>query len=174
MKKELSAAFSAQINKEYFSAFLYLAMSDHFVELGLKGAAKWTYIQYQEELAHAQNLVHYLHVRNETAQFKAIAEPKGRYDNAAAVFQAVLKHEESITESINQLASLAMQANDHAAYSFLQWYIGEQVEEEGNVKDILDKLKLADNNPNALLMIDSELATRIFVEPIVPGVAGSV
>lgn len=174
MKKELTDAFSAQINKEYFSAFLYLAMSDQFTAMGLKGAANWTYIQYQEELAHAQNLVRYLHVRNETVTFKAIAEPKGKFSSAAAVFAAVMEHEEYVTESIGKLATLAMQLSDHAAYNFLQWYITEQVEEEGNVKDIIDKLKLADNNPNALLMIDSELATRTFVEPVVPGIGAAV
>lgn len=174
MKKELSDAFSAQINKEYFSAFLYLSMSDYFANHGLKGAANWTYVQYQEELAHAQNLVHYLHVRNESASFKAIAEPKGQYKDPLSVFVAVLKHEATVTESIGQLATLALQCNDHAAYNFLQWYITEQVEEEGNVNDILDKLKMADNNPNALLLIDSQLATRTYVEPVVPGVGTTV
>jgi len=86
------------------------------------------------------------------------------------VFEAVLEHEQMVTESIGNLATLAMQTNDHAAYIFLQWYVSEQVEEESNVNEIIDKLKLANGNPNALLMIDSELATRTFVAPIVPGI----
>lgn len=170
MKQPLSSAFSAQINKEYFSAYFYLAMSDYLSAIGLKGATNWAYVQYLEELAHAQNLVHYLHARNEDVQFAAIADPSGEWSDALDVFKAILKHEEFVTESISQLATLAMQSGDHAAYNFLQWYISEQVEEESNANDIIDKLKLADGNPNALLLIDSQLATRVFVQPIVPGV----
>jgi ferritin len=170
MNNQLSQAFSAQINKEYFSAFLYLAMSDYFANHGLKGAANWTYIQYLEELAHAQNMVHYLHARSETATFTVIADPSGQWNNSLDVFKAVLEHENLVTESIGQLATLAMQSGDHAAYIFLQWYISEQVEEESNVNDIIDKLNLANGNPNALLTIDSQLAVRTFVAPIVPGI----
>lgn len=170
MKQPLAQAFSEQINKEYYSAFLYLAMSDYFANNGLKGAANWTYVQYQEELAHAQNLVLYLHTRSESASFAAIADPSGSWSSPMEVFEAVLEHEQMVTESISNLATLAMQTNDHAAYIFLQWYVSEQVEEESNVNEIIDKLKLANGNPNALLMIDSELATRTFVAPIVPGI----
>jgi ferritin len=170
MKLILSQAFSAQINKEYFSAFLYLAMSNYFANNGLKGAANWTYVQYQEELAHAQNLVHYLHARSESVTYAAIADPSGAWSSPLEVFEAVLEHEHLITESIGNLATLAMQSGDHAAYIFLQWYVTEQVEEEGNVQDLIDKLKLANSNPNALLMIDSQLAARTFVAPVVPGV----
>ncbi|MDD2457355.1 MAG: ferritin [Eubacteriales bacterium] len=173
MKQELSRAFSDQINKEYFSAFLYLAMSNYFANNGLKGAANWTYVQYQEELAHAQNLVHYLHTRSESVTYAAIADPSGAWSSPLEVFEAVLEHEQLITESIGNLATLAMQTGDHAAYIFLQWYVTEQVEEEGNVNDLLDKLKLANGNTNALLMIDSQLATRAFTAPVVPGVGAN-
>ena len=173
MKQQLAQAFSEQVNKEYFSAFLYLAMSNYFANNGLKGAANWTYVQYQEELAHAQNLVHYMHNRNESVSFAAIGDPSGAWSSPLEVFEAVLAHEQKITDSIGQLATLAMQVSDHAAYIFLQWYVSEQVEEEGNVNDILDMLKLADGNPNALLMIDSQLAARPFVAPVVPGLGTS-
>ncbi|NCA99923.1 MAG: ferritin [Clostridia bacterium] len=173
MKQDLSRAFSEQINKEYFSAFLYLAMSNYFAGNGLKGSANWTYVQYQEELAHAQNLVHYLHARSESVSFAELADPSGAWSSPLEVFEAVLEHEKLVTESIGNLATLAMQSGDHAAYIFLQWYVTEQVEEEGNVNDLLDKLKLANGNPNALLMIDSELATRTFAAPVVPGVGTS-
>jgi ferritin len=170
MNEKLSQAFSAQINKEYYSAFLYLAMSDYFANNGLKGAANWTYIQYQEELAHAQNLVHYLHARNETVRLAQIDDPSGTWSGPLTVFEAVLAHEKLVTASISDLATLAMQTGDHAAYIFLQWYVSEQVEEEGNANDIIDKLKLANGNPNALLMIDSQLQARTFVAPVVPGI----
>ncbi|MDD2533820.1 MAG: ferritin [Eubacteriales bacterium] len=174
MKEPLSRAFSAQINKEYFSAFFYLVMSDYLDAIGFKGAASWTYVQYQEELAHAQNLVHYLHARNENVKYMTIADPSGEWNGIKDVFLSILKHEESVTESISELATLAMQSGDHAAYTFLHWYIAEQVEEEGNVQDVIDKLQIAEDNQNALLTIDNLLGARVYVEPIVPGVGTSI
>lgn len=170
MNDKLSQAFSAQINKEYYSAFLYLAMSSWLNDQGLPGASKWTYVQYQEELAHAQNLFHYLNYRNVPATFKAIDDPSGSWDSALAVFKNVLAHELLVTESIGNLATLAMQTGDHAAYVFLQWYISEQVEEESNANDIIRKLELAGSQTDALLTIDNQLGTRTFMAPVVPGI----
>lgn len=169
MNPKLVNAFCEQINKEYYSAYLYLAMSDWFTGKGLKGAAHWTYVQYQEELMHAQAMYHYLHARNERARLAAVADPSVEWTSIQHVFAKILDHERYVTESIGNLATLAMQVGDHAGYIFLQWFISEQVEEEGNVSEIIDKLTLAGDNPNALLLIDSQLAARTFVAPVIPG-----
>ncbi len=174
MNDQLSKAFSEQINKEYYSAFLYLAMSNWLNDKGLKGAGKWTYVQYQEELAHAQNLFHYLQYRDVPATFTAIADPSGNWANELAVFKGVLAHEKIVTELIDKLATLSLQVNDHAAYVFLQWYVSEQVEEEGNATDIIQKLQIAGDNGSAILSIDTELGTRVFAAPIVPGLPAGV
>jgi ferritin len=171
MKADLSQAISEQINKEYFSAFLYLAMSNWFNARGLKGSANWTYVQYLEEMAHAQNLFKYLQVRDESVALKAIADPSGQWESPLAVFKHVLAHEKLVTESIDNLASLAISVRDHAASIFLQWYVTEQVEEEANAGEIIGRLTLAGDNTNALLMIDDQLAARTFVAPVVPGIA---
>ena len=169
MNARLSQAFSEQINKEFYSAFLYMAMSDWFTQKGLKGAAHWTYVQYQEEMIHGQALYHYLHARNEKVQLAVIADPSGEWDTPLGVFRHILAHENTVTESIGNLATLAMQTGDHAAYIFLQWFVSEQVEEEGSDTEVIDKLVLADNNPNAMLTIDSQLAARVFAAPVIPG-----
>lgn len=174
MNEKLSKAFSTQINKEYYSAFLYLAMSNWLNDHGLNGAAKWTYVQYQEELAHAQNLFHYLQYRDINATFSAIDDPSGKWDNELAVFKNVLAHEKLVTEMIDNLATLSMQSNDHAAYVFLQWYISEQVEEESNVTNIIQKLQIAGDNGSALLSLDAELGLRVFTAPVVPGLPAGV
>lgn len=174
MNAKLSKSFSEQINKEYFSAFLYLAMSNWFTAKGLKGSANWTYVQYREELAHAQNLYHYLEARNVQASFKAIADPSNNWESPLDVFRKVLEHEQYVTASINDLATLAMKNNDHAAYIFLQWYVSEQVEEEGNANDIIARLELAADNTNALLNIDDQLAASLFSAPVVPGITAMI
>lgn len=169
MKEKLAQAFSDQINKEYYSAFLYLDMANWLNSIGLPGAANWTYVQYQEELAHAQNLFLYLLRREVCADLKPIAEPEGNWDSALDVFKHVLAHEKTVTASIDNLVSLAMEEKDHAAYIFLQWYVTEQVEEESTASDLVQKLEMAGNHANALLMLDGQMAGRTFTPPVVPG-----
>lgn len=169
MNQNLSNVMSEQINKEYYSAFLYLAMSNWLDQAGFPGASQWTYAQYQEELAHAQNLFHYMNYRDEKIEFSLIEKPDSEWQSILDVFQSVLKHEQFVTASINNLATVALSNNDHAAYIFLQWYISEQIEEEASANDIITRLKLAGDNTNALLMIDDQLGTRTFTPPVVPG-----
>ncbi len=168
MNAELSQAMSAQINKEYYSAFLYLAMSNWCTAKGLKGAANWMYVQYLEELSHAQGIYQYMQTRSEPVSFSAIDDPSGDWSDLLDVFKKTLAHEQFVTDSINNLATIAMKVNDHAAYIFLQWYVTEQVEEEGNANDWIDRLTLAADNTNALLNIDDQLGARVFAAPVIP------
>ena len=168
MNAELSQAISDQINKEYYSAFLYLAMSNWCSDQGYKGAANWMYVQYLEELSHAQGFFQYMQTRSELVRFKAIDDPSGDWSNLLDIFKKTLAHEQFVTDSINNLATIAMKANDHAAYIFLQWYVTEQVEEEGNANDMIDRLTIAADNTNALLNIDDQLAARVFAAPVIP------
>lgn len=169
MNEKLSQAISEQINKEYYSAFLYLDMANWLNAKGLPGASNWAYVQYQEELAHAQNLFLYLLLRDVEAELLPIAKPEGEWSSIQDVFEHVLAHEKIVTESIDNLVSLAMEVKDHAAYIFLQWYVTEQVEEEATASDLVQKLGMAGDNANALLMLDAQMATRTFVAPVVPG-----
>jgi len=174
MDKKLSLAISEQINKEIYSAFLYLSMSDWCMQKGLKGAAKWLYVQYLEEMIHGQNLYLYLQYRTESVVLLPVAKPDSKFDSILDVFKKTLAHEKIVTASINNLATISMEVKDHAAYIFLQWYVSEQVEEEGNPTDIIMKLNLAGDNLSGLLLIDTELGTRVFVAPIVPGLPAGV
>ncbi len=170
MNEQLLNAFSDQINKEYYSAFLYLSMSNWLNEQGMPGAANWTYVQYQEELAHAENLFRYLQYRDEVVQLKTIDQPDKEWKSVLDVFMNVLAHEKKVTASINSLTTESINASDHAARIFLEWYVSEQVEEEANASDLIQKFKMAGDNANALLMLDSQLAARTFMAPVVPGV----
>ncbi len=170
MNEKLQQAFSEQINKEYYSAFLYLAMSNWLNENGYGGLANWNYVQYQEELAHAQNLFHYMQYRDVATKFFTIAEPDSAWQSPLDVFEHILAHEKTVTESINNLSSLALSTSDHAAYIFLQWYVSEQVEEENSANDVISRLKIAGDNGAALLEMDTTLGARAFNAPVVPGI----
>jgi len=169
MNEKLSKVMSEQINKEIFSAFLYLSMSDWCQQNGLKGAAKWLYVQYQEEMVHGQSLYHYLQYRGEPVTLHPVEKPESKFASLLDVFERVLAHEKTVTASIDNLATISMESRDHAAYNFLQWYVSEQVEEESNANDTIAKLKLAGPDLSGLLMIDAELGTRVFAAPVIPG-----
>lgn len=160
MKAELQKAFNAQINEELFSAYIYAAMVNYFEEQSLKGFASWMQAQAVEELTHAQKLIAYMHERGAKVELKAIGKPDSKWNSPLAAFEAAYKHECYISDCINKLYALSVKTGDAAASIFLNWFITEQVEEEANVDEVVQNLKLAQGAPGALFMINRELGLR--------------
>ncbi len=169
LKKEMKDALEKQINEEFFSAYLYLSMSIYFDSLGLKGFANWMMVQYKEETDHGMKIFNYLKSQGADIKLFSIKEPVHEWNSPLHAFEETLKHEQHITECINNLVDLAEQLKDRATYNFLQWYIDEQVEEEENDREIIDKLKLIEDSKNGLFMLDKDLGQRIYKPLIVEG-----
>ncbi len=167
INEKLEKAFNVQINKEFYSEYLYLSMQAYFERLNLKGFVNWMSVQVQEERAHAMGMFDYLNQRGGNVQLEAIEKPQIDWTSPLNVFEEVLKHEEYVTSSINALMDVAEETKDRAAMSFLNWYLKEQVEEEDNVGNVLATLKLIGDDKKALLMLDKDLATRTFVQPVI-------
>ena len=165
MNEKLADALNEQINKEMFSAYLYLSMSAYCASIGLTGFANWMRVQYDEEFFHATKIFNYLIERGHKVELKAIEKPENNWSDIINVFEATYKHEQFITSSINKLMYIAFEVKDYAAQSFLSWYINEQVEEEANADELLKKLQLIKGDYNALLNIDKDCAARVFVPP---------
>ncbi len=157
MEKELNA----QINKEFYSAYLYLAMAAYCNKLGMPGCEHWFRTQYSEEIIHMTMMFDYIMNHGGEAHLLKIDEPPADFGSVLGSFQASQKHERFVTESINQLLNVAVEEKDHATQVFLQWFITEQVEEEANVKEIVDRLKMIGDNGAALMMIDDKLGQRL-------------
>ncbi len=160
--KEIEEAINRQINEELYSSYLYLSMSAYFESLGLRGFANWMYVQYQEEKDHAMKLYRYLIERGGRVKLYAIKEPPHEWNSPLHAFEETLKHERHITKCINDLVDLAEKKKDRATFNLLQWYVDEQVEEEANDEEIIQKLKMIGDNPQGLLMLDRELAARTY------------
>lgn len=167
INEKLEKAFNDQINKELYSEYLYLSMQAYFERLNLKGFVNWMSVQVQEEHAHALGMFDYLNQRGGNVQLEAIDKPETDWESPLAVFEQVLAHEEYVTSRINALMDVAEETKDRAAMSFLNWYLKEQVEEEDNVGNVLATLKLIGDDKKALLMLDKDLATRTFVQPVI-------
>ncbi|MCL2152589.1 MAG: ferritin [Oscillospiraceae bacterium] len=165
LSEKLTNALSEQINAEYYAAYLYLSMSAIANDLGLKGFANWLFVQAQEEMAHGTHIYEYMIERNAIPILKAIEQPPSSFAGANEIFKAVYVHEQKVTALINTIATLALQESDHACYQFMMWYVNEQVEEEANATDVLDRLHLIGETDGLLLTLDMELAARVFVNP---------
>lgn len=158
--KKVEEALNGQINKEIYSAYLYLAMSAYCRAEGLNGFAGWLGIQSREEWGHAIKLIKYLEDQGARVRLGAIAEPPADFGSARKVFEETLNHEQMITASIHDAMDLAVKEKDYATQGLLQWFVTEQVEEESTVADIVNKLKLVGGDARGIFMIDRELGAR--------------
>jgi ferritin len=170
LKNKMQKALCEQINAEIYSSYLYLAMSAYFESVNLKGFASWMRIQAEEELVHVVKFFDFIHSRNGRVSLDGVAGPPSEWESPRAAFEAAYKHETEITERIHKLVDLALEHSDHPTHQMLQWFVAEQVEEETNADDIVQKLKLVGHEGYGLFMLDRELATRVFTMPAGAGV----
>jgi ferritin len=159
LNQKVSKLINEQINKEMFSAYLYLDMSNYFINKGLTGFANWYNIQAKEEMDHATIFITYLQNNNFEVVLESLAKPTIEYADYKAPIKESLKHEQFITASINAIFSAAVSVDDFRTQQFLQWFIKEQGEEEKNVTELLVKYDWAKEN---LYLLDKELLTRVY------------
>ena len=165
LNPKVQDAINEQINAELYSAYLYLSMAQYFEAEGLTGFANWFKIQFQEEQAHATIFMNYVNQRGGRVMLKAIDAVPTTWDSPMEVFRATLEHEQKVTALINSLYTLAMQEEDYATRDRLNWFVGEQVEEEDNCRALIDKLRLIGDNGMGLYMLNTELAARTYAAP---------
>jgi len=160
LTKKIQKGLSAQLNHEFYSAYLYLAMSAYCTHKDFNGAANWLKMQYEEEHMHATKIYNYLVEQGVHVSLKEIAKPPKNFGTLLNVFELSLEHEQIMTGRLNDLSDLALKEKDHATYNLLQWFVNEQVEEEASVSEIISKIKLVKKDGFGLLMIDNELNKR--------------
>ena len=161
----MTAALNKQINAEMYSAYLYQSMATWALDQGLKGLANWMDCQAKEEMVHAFKLYNFIAERGGRVLLAAIDGPPADWGSPVAVAEAVVGHEQKVTGLINALVDLAIEEKDHATRSFLNWFVDEQVEEEGSANELLTQLKLAADSPGGMPMVDRELGARVFTPP---------
>ena len=165
LKKEVAALLEQQINKEFYSAYLYLDMSNYYYSKNLDGFGNWFKIQAQEERDHAMLFLTYLQNNGECPKLGAIDAPDKVYESFRDPLAASLVHEEYVTSLINAIYAEAMKANDFRTLQFLDWFVKEQGEEEKNATDMITKMELFGGDSKGLYMLNSELKTRVYTAP---------
>ena len=165
MNAKVRDLLNQQINKEFYSAYLYLDFSNYFEDAGLDGFANWYKVQAQEERDHAMLFYQYLQNENQKVTLEAIAKPDKVFTCHMDVLQAGLEHEEYVTSLINDIYAAAYEVKDFRTMQFLDWFVKEQGEEETNANDMITKMELFGSDPKSLYMLNQELAARVYTAP---------
>ena len=165
MNEKVANLLNDQINKEFYSAYLYLDMANFYSRKGLSGFANWYEIQAKEEQDHAMLMYQYLHNNDVVVTLEAIAKPDKEYTTLMDPLKAGLEHEKYVTSLINNIYAAAQEATDFRTTQFLDWFIKEQGEEEKNSKDLITKMELFGDDARSLYMLNAELAARVYSAP---------
>jgi ferritin len=161
ISEKMTKEINAQINRELFSAYLYLAMSSDAMVKGFKGAANWFLVQFREEQGHALKFMKYLQDQNEKVDLRTVDAPKKKeWKDLIEMFKETLAHEKTVTANINKLMALAVEEKDFASQAALQWFVNEQVEEEATDNDAIWMLEMSAGSKGALFMADKKLGDR--------------
>ena len=165
MNKKVHELLNRQINKEFYSAYLYLDFSNYFKAKGLDGFANWYMVQAMEEKDHGMLFYTYLQNENMPVTLQTIEKPEGEFSENMDVLRAGLAHEEYVTELINDIYAAAHEVKDFRTMQFLDWFVKEQGEEETNANDLITKLELFGSDPRSLYLLNAELSARVYNAP---------
>jgi ferritin len=165
MNNRVHELLNQQINKELYSAYLYLEFSNYFEDAGLDGFANWYKIQAQEERDHAMLFYQYLQNENQKVTLMGIDNPSREFSSHMDVLKAGLAHEEYVTSLINDIYAAAYDVKDFRTMQFLDWFVKEQGEEETNANDLITKMELFGSDPKSLYMLNQELLARVYSAP---------
>lgn len=167
--KKMEKALNDHLYEEFYSFYLYLGMSEYLNSEGLPGMAHWMKNQAQEEYFHAIKFMNYISEKGGKVVLKAIPAPPSSWKEPKVIFEEALAHEEHITACINKLVDLANSLKEHSTVNFLNWFVGEQVEEEASAREVVDMFKQTGKAPGGLFLINRELALRpIALNPLEP------
>ncbi|HPC99962.1 MAG TPA: ferritin [Acetivibrio sp.] len=165
LNQEIVKLLNEQVNKEFYSAYLYLDMANYYADQNLSGFENWFYVQAQEERDHAMLFRQYLLNNGESVILTEIAAPNEKYNNYKDPLVKAYEHEKYVTASINNIYEAAMKIKDFRTMQFLDWFISEQGEEEKNADDNIKKYDLFAGDPKGLYMLDNEMKARVYTAP---------
>ncbi|MEG1562067.1 MAG: ferritin [Raoultibacter sp.] len=165
MDEKVYTLLNDQINKELYSAYLYMSFADYYEEEGLSGFANWYMIQAAEERDHALIFRNYLHENNRAVKLLAIDQPDKTFASYIDPLEEGLTHEKYVTALINAIYEAAYEVRDFRSMKFLDWFIEEQGEEEANAEEMITKMKLFGADAKALYDLDREYAARVYTMP---------
>ena len=165
LDKKVAELINTQVNKEFYSAYLYLDFANYYKDAELNGFSNWYQVQAQEERDHAMLFIQYLQNNGEKITLEAIAKPDKVFEDFRGPLTAGLEHENYVTGLIHNIYAAASNVKDFRTMQFLDWFVKEQGEEEKNASELVKRFDLFGHDPKGLYMLDSELAARVYAAP---------
>ena len=165
MNEQVAKLLNEQINKELYSAYLYLDIANYYDELDLDGYANYYMIQAQEERDHALLFMKYMQINNLKVTLEAIGKPDKVFSSVLDPLEVAAEHERYVTALINKIYHEAHQARDYRTMKVLDWFVDEQMEEEENADSMISRYKLFGQDPKGLYLLDQEYAARVYAAP---------
>ena len=160
LNEKVKKLLNEQVNKEMYSAYLYLDFSGFMGGKGLPGFAAWYKKQAEEEMEHAFKIYDYIHANNEAVELMQIDKPGVKLTDELQVLKEGLKHEQYVTSLIHNIYKVAMEESDYRTMQFMEWFIKEQCEEEENAQELIDKFEKYGECTGSLYEIDKALGKR--------------
>ena len=161
LDKKIIDLVNHQVNKEMYSAYLYLSMANYYAEKNLDGFAHWFTLQAKEEYEHAEKFMNYIHDNGEQVILEAIEAPKSDYADPIEPLKVTVEHEKYVTDLINQIVRVAHDLCDYRTLNFLSWFINEQAEEEKTANDLLARYEIFVDGKKNLYLFDQEMKSRV-------------
>jgi len=166
ISERLFNELNKQMNFEFYSAHIYLAMAAYCAAEDFDGFANFFKVQAEEEKFHAMKFYNYINEMNGRITLEGMTEPQNDYESLLDVFQVAYKHEKIVTSKIYNLTDIATEEREHATISLLKWFIDEQVEEEATFNGLIKRLGRINDDPTSIYMLDNELSTKVFIPPV--------
>ncbi len=166
ISEKLQQKLNEQVQKEFFSAYLYLSIEAYFLSQGLDGFANWFHVQAQEERDHAMLIFNYINRVGGRIKLERIDAPQNDFSSIEQALRLTLEHEQSVTRSIYDIVDVALAERDHKTNTFLQWFVNEQVEEEENAERNVKNFEMVKGEGKGIIILDRELAARVYVPAV--------
>lgn len=158
MELDLLEGLQHHLTMERQASTAYWALALWFSERELRGFAQFCKAESASELQHAGLVADYLIARGQTVGLETLSAPRQQWSDPEEVFAAVFQMEADVTTSLQQLYALAERAGDVRTTVFLDPLVQGQVEAEHQAAHLLGRIRFAQGNPAALLVIDGELS----------------
>lgn len=162
LSEKLLSALNEQINHEFDAANLYLSMGAYCADQGFMGCSNFFVAQAAEERFHGMKIFHFVNELGKKATIAGLSDPKQDFGSVKGAFEAALQHEVKVTGLISKILDLAHEEKHYPTISFLQWFVDEQVEEEGSFQEILEKFEIIGDSRSGMYLLDQELGKREF------------
>ena len=154
----LVKALNNQISMEANAANAYLSAASWCEVTGYDGAAKFFHSQAEEEHQHMLKFVNFVNGQCLGAIIPGVKQPPKTYKSLESICKTALSNEQSVTKAINHMVDLAQKDKDHNTFTFLQFFVNEQIEEEQQFENLLQKFNILGRDKLAIYEIDKLLA----------------